>query len=80
MISQVNGFLALNPEAEIISVSQNDNGHQCGTPEEEAINSAEGTAGGALFRAINVIAEAIKDDYPRIAIDTLACEFECSLR
>ena len=79
MISQVNGFLALNPEAEIISVSQNDNGHQCGTPEEEAINSAEACS-GALFSSHQCYCEAIKDDYPRIAIDTLACEFEYSLR
>ena len=74
MIAQVKGFLALNPGAEIISVSQNDNGHQCETPEEKSINAAEGTAGGALFRAINGIADAIKNDYPRVAIDTLACE------
>jgi hypothetical protein len=75
MIAQVKGFLALNPAAEIISVSQNDNGHQCETPEEKSINAAEGTAGGALFRAVNAIADAIKNDYPHAAIDTLACEY-----
>jgi hypothetical protein len=46
--------------------SQNDNYNQCGSAAEKAINTAEGTAGGALFRAINVIADAIKDDYPGV--------------
>jgi hypothetical protein len=74
LIKQVKTFLDLSPHAQIISVSQNDNGHQCGTPEELAINNAEGTAGGALFRAVNAIADAIRNDHPDAAVDTLACE------
>jgi hypothetical protein len=73
MIKQVKAYLKSAPNATIISVSQNDNYAQCGTPEEKAINAAEGTAGGALFRAVNVIADAVKDDFPAVAVDTLAC-------
>ena len=58
-----------------VSVSQNDNYAQCESPAEKSINTAEGTAGGALFRAVNVIADAIKDDYPGVAIDTLAYQW-----
>ena len=43
-----------------VSVSQNDNYAQCESAAEKAINTAEGTAGGALFRAVNFIADAIK--------------------
>ena len=58
-----------------VSVSQNDNYAQCESSAEKAINAAEGTAGGALFRAVNFIADAIKDDYPGVAIDTLAYQW-----
>ena len=58
-----------------VSVSQNDNYAQCESAAEKAINTAEGTAGGALFRAVNFIADAIQADYPRVAIDTLAYQW-----
>eukprot|EP01052_Picozoa_sp_SAG31_P026717 SAG31_NODE_2443_length_5682_cov_3.662428_4_plen_92_part_00 len=35
----------------------------------------EGTPGGALFRAINQIADAIKDEFPNVAVDTLAYQW-----
>ena len=75
MTNQVKSYLASAPNATIISVSQNDNYAQCGTPEEKAINAAEGTAGGALFRAVNVIADAIATDFPQVAVDTLAYQW-----
>jgi hypothetical protein len=50
LITQVRTFLRADPTATIISVSQNDN--QRRSPAEMAINKAEGTGGGALFRAI----------------------------
>lgn len=75
MIGQVKKILTDNPTATIISVSQNDNGAYCQTPEELAIIKEEGTPGGALFRAINVIAAAIKDEFPAVAIDTLAYQW-----
>jgi hypothetical protein len=56
-------------------VSQNDNGNACRSPEEVAINTLEGTPGGALFRAVNVVAAAIKDEFPAVAVDTLAYQW-----
>jgi hypothetical protein len=38
-------------------VSQNDNQQYCNEGADKAIIDAEGTPGGALFRAVNVIAE-----------------------
>ena len=43
--------------------------------EELKINEEEGTPGGSLFRAVNAIAAALKDDFPNVAIDTLAYQW-----
>ena len=75
MIKQVKAYLDSAPNATIISVSQNDNYAQCESPAEKAINAAEGTPGGAIFRAVNAIADAIKDEYPGVAVDTLAYQW-----
>ena len=40
--------------------------------EELKINEEEGTPGGSLFRAVNAIADGLKDEFPDVAIDTLA--------
>ena len=47
----VKGFLRSQPDANIISVSQNDNGNYCQTPEEKAIMDEEGSPMGPLLRA-----------------------------
>ena len=43
--------------------------------EELKINEEEGTPGGSLFRAVNAIADGLKDEYPNVAIDTLAYQW-----
>eukprot|EP01043_Picozoa_sp_COSAG02_P020897 COSAG02_NODE_1044_length_15004_cov_106.824287_3_plen_381_part_00 len=68
-------FLRKQPNANIISVSQNDNGHYCQTPEELRIIDEEGTPGGALYRAINTIADSLKTEFPNVAVDTLAYQW-----
>ena len=67
--------LAAQPKATIVSVSQNDNTLSCEDPAELAANEAEGTPGGALFRAVNVIAEALEEEFPSVRIDTLAYQW-----
>ena len=47
----------------------------CTESEELKINEEEGTPGGSLFRAVNIIADGLKDDFPGIAIDTLAYQW-----
>ena len=64
--------LKSQPAATIVSVSQNDNPNHCQDPAELKINDEEGTAGGALFRAVNAIAETLQPEFPAVAIDTLA--------
>ena len=71
----VRDILSKDPDANIISVSQNDNGNYCKTESEMAIINAEGSPQGPMLRAINAIADDISQDYPHVAIDTLAYQY-----
>ena len=78
VLSNVRKWLDANPEATIISVSQNDSdpgklGCQCASC--KAIDDAEGTSMGSLLTFINRLANDIKDDYPGVYIDTLAYRY-----
>ena len=79
LIEKTRSFLRMpaNENATIISISQNDNGLMCRDPAEMAIIDAERSPMGPLLRAINAVADAIVDEFPHVAVDTLACE--CSL-
>ena len=72
LIDNVRFFLRQQPEATIISVSQEDNGNYCRTKAELALIEAEGTLGGALFHAVNNIAAAIAEEFPHVSVITLA--------
>ena len=66
------------PEATIVSVSQADSypdqlGCQC--PGCKAIDDREGTPMGSLLTFVNRIADAIKEDYPHVYVDTLAYRY-----
>ena len=78
VLSNVRKWLDDNPEATIISVSQNDSdagvgGCQCANC--KAINDAEGSEMGSLLTFVNRIANDIKDDYPGVYVDTLAYRY-----
>ena len=78
VLSNVRAWLDENPEATIISVSQNDSdagvgGCQCENC--KAINDAEGSEMGSLLTFVNRIANDIKDDYPSVYVDTLAYRY-----
>lgn len=65
-------ILIANPDASIISISQNDNEEYCKTPAEAAIIAEEGSPMGPMLRTVNAVADDIASDYPHVAIDTLA--------
>ncbi|MBQ2807143.1 MAG: DUF4838 domain-containing protein [Clostridia bacterium] len=78
VLSNVRAWLDANPEATIISVSQNDSdagvgGCQCENC--KAINDVEGSEMGSLLTFVNRIANDIKDDYPGVYVDTLAYRY-----
>lgn len=75
ILAKVREWLNGNPDAKIVSVSQDDAydlNSYCTCPECRKVNEQEKTPGGTLFRFVNRIAEAIEDEYPGIAVDTLA--------
>lgn len=72
VLKNVKAWLDANPAAKIISVSQNDNGNPCMCENCAAAYAEDGNYTGTLIRFVNAIAEAIKDDYPDVYVDTLA--------
>lgn len=78
VLANVRAWLDANPQATIISVSQNDSdagvgGCQCENC--KAINDAEESEMGSLLTFVNRIANDIKDDYPGVYVDTLAYRY-----
>ena len=71
-IEAVRRNLREHPEAEIVSVSQNDWRLDCQCPECRRINEQDGASSGTLIRFVNAIAEALEDEFPHVTFDTLA--------
>lgn len=71
----VRKWLDNNPQAKIISVSQNDNQNYCKCEKCQATDAEEGSPAGTLLRFVNAVADDIKDDYPDVSIETLAYQY-----
>ena len=68
-------WIKQNPDKTIFSVSQNDYANFCTCPKCKAIADEEGAQSGLTVRFINQIADAIKDESPNVAIETLAYQY-----
>ncbi len=78
VIDRVKGWLRDNPDAQIVSVSQNDSfviGSYCTCPACAAVDAEEGAPSGSLIRFVNKVAEAVEHDFPYVAVDTLAYQY-----
>ncbi|MEN6355886.1 MAG: DUF4838 domain-containing protein [Armatimonadota bacterium] len=65
-----------NPNAGLISISQNDlGGGACQCPKCKAIDEEEGSSSGTLIRFVNKVAEDIEKDYPNMLVETLAYQY-----
>lgn len=75
-IENVKTLLRGYPEARIISVSQNDNElgaeNYCKCEKCRKIDEEEGSHAGSMLRFVNAVADAIKDEFPKVKIMTLA--------
>jgi hypothetical protein len=74
-IAKVREWLRAEPQASIVSVSQNDWGNPCQCSACRAVDAEEGNFSGSLIRFVNSIAEAIEGEHPHVAIDTLAYQY-----
>ena len=68
----VREWLADNPDAAFVSVTQNDNSNYCVCDECARIDAEEGSHSGTMIRFVNAIADDIRDDYPNVLVDTFA--------
>jgi len=74
-IERVRQWIRDHPDVRIISVSQNDCGNPCQCPNCQALVQAEGTEAAPVLNFVNQIADAIADESPNVAIDTLAYSY-----
>ncbi len=69
-------WISGDPEAGIISISQNDGGRRIGRACQcdncQAVVAEEGSESGLLLRFVNAVAEAIEAEYPEFLVETLA--------
>ena len=78
VLANVKAWLRANPQAKIVSVSQNDSAAEhlgCQCANCKAIDDREGTPMGSLLTFVNRIAGDIKDEFPGVYVDTLAYRY-----
>ncbi|XP_062514154.1 uncharacterized protein LOC134189791 [Corticium candelabrum] len=77
VVDQVKSLLKANPTANLISVTQNDvNGGNCECDRCKAVEAANGGAhSGPTLRFANLVADAIKDEFPNVTVTQLAYQY-----
>ena len=75
VIEQVKALLRAHPEVTIVSVSQNDWDRYCECAACQAVDREEESQAGSALRFVNAVAEAIEEEFPQVAIDTLAYSY-----
>ena len=72
---KVRQWLKEDPEASVISVSQNDYYTYCTCSNCRKLDEQENSHMGSLLTFVNAIADDIREDYPEVAIETLAYQY-----
>ena len=75
VLKNLRKILEENPDANIVSVSQNDNNTYCTCENCAAVDAEEGSPAGLMLRFVNRIAEDLEADYPNLVVDTLAYNY-----
>jgi len=75
ILAQVRERLRKNPKATIVSVSQNDCYNPCQCDRCQALARAEGSESAPVLDLANYVADGIKDEFPNVAVDTLAYQY-----
>lgn len=65
-------WIRQNPEAGMISISQNDNRNKCNAPADLEIEKREGSPSGPLLHFVNAVAADIEKEFPDFLVETLA--------
>lgn len=75
VVERVREWLRESPEANIVSVSQNDWYGACQCPTCKALDDREGSHSGTMLSLVNYAAEKLSPEFPNVAIDTLAYQY-----
>ncbi len=75
LVKNLKERLRNNPQATIASVSQNDWHGNCKCSQCAAIEAEEGSPAGLMLRFVNAVAEDIEEEFPNVAISTLAYQY-----
>ncbi len=75
LVKNLKERLRANPAATIASVSQNDWHRNCQCGSCAAVEKAEGSPAGLMIRFVNAVAEDIEQEFPKVAISTLAYQY-----
>jgi hypothetical protein len=75
VIEGVRRWIKEYPTDTVFSVSQNDTANYCECDKCRAVAEEEGSQSGPMIRFVNAVADNIKDDYPNVAIETLAYQY-----
>ena len=75
LIKNLRERLRNNPAATIASVSQNDWHGNCQCSKCAAIEKEEGSPAGLMLRFVNSVSEDIEEEFPNVAISTLAYQY-----
>jgi len=75
IVKQVEAELRANPQAKIVSVSQNDCFNPCQCPTCRALAAKEGSDSALVLDLANYVGEKIEKEFPGVAVDTLAYQW-----
>lgn len=75
LIMSVRKLLESHPDADTISISQQDHNGYCTRPADQAVIDEEGSPMAPLLRALNVVGANISADYPHVNISTLSYHY-----
>jgi len=75
LVKNLRTRLRAHPDATIASVSQNDWHGNCQCAKCAAIEEEEGSPAGLMLRFVNAVAEDIEEEFPHVAISTLAYQY-----
>ena len=67
--------LRQNPDAKLVSISQNDWHGNCQCEKCKAIDEKEGSPSGLLLQFVNHVAEAVEKEFPDVTVTTLAYQY-----
>ncbi len=75
VLDRVRQRIRENPQAAIVSVSQNDNYNYCQCDACRALDEQEESHAGTILAFVNRIAAVLAEEYPDLIVDTLAYQY-----